>query len=231
MPANERAVWVDNLDPEYDSVKDRLRDLLSRADQPGALIGSLGAFGALGESESSSSEVSGQTVGPYRLLRELGRGGMGIVWLAERIDGMINRPVALKLPRGHWSATLSERMARERTILAALDHPNIARLYDAGLTAEGNPWLALEYVEGRPIDEYCRAKNLSVQERLRLFLDVAAAVAHAHSRLVVHRDLKPSNVLVTDDGQVRLLDFGIARLLEDDGRAGVESDASRGDAP
>ena len=218
LPANERALWVENLDAEYDSVKDRLRDLLSRADQPGALIGSLGALDSLGESESSSSEVSGQTVGPYRLLRELGRGGMGIVWLAERIDGMINRPVALKLPRGHWSATLSERMARERTILAALTHPNIARLYDAGVTAEGNPWLALEYVQGRPIDEYCRAKNLSIQERLLLFLDVAAAVAHAHSRLVVHRDLKPSNVLVTDDGQVRLLDFGIARLLEDDGR-------------
>ncbi len=225
LPANERALWVDNLGPEYDSVKDRLRDLLSRADQPGALIGSLGALDALGESESSSSEVSGETVGPYRLLRELGRGGMGIVWLAERIDGMINRPVALKLPRGHWSATLSERMARERTILAALTHPNIARLYDAGVTAEGNPWLALEYIQGRPIDEYCRAKNLSIQERLLLFLDVAAAVAHAHSRLVVHRDLKPSNVLVTDDGQARLLDFGIARLLEDDGR--TESDLTQ----
>ena len=200
---------------------DRLRELLARAAQPDALIATLGdvPLDSLSDSDTRlPSEGPGDIVGPYRLLRELGKGGMGTVWLAERVDGMINRPVALKLPRGSWTAALSERMARERVILAALNHPNIARLYDAGVTAAGSPWLALEYIQGQPIDDYCRIKSLGVAERLRLFLDVAGAVAHAHARLVVHRDLKPSNVLVTDDGQVRLLDFGIARLLEDEGR-------------
>ena len=108
---------------------------------------------------------------------------------------------------------LTERMARERDILATLNHPNIARLYDAGLTDDGRPYLALEYVEGRPIDEYCREQHLSVASRLGLFLQVARAVAYAHGKLIVHRDLKPANILVTADGQVRLLDFGIAKLL------------------
>lgn len=218
LPASERPAWLDQLGPEYDGVKERLRELLSIAQDPRALIGTAedARNAALSQSESVfATEAAGDVVGPYRLTRELGRGGMGVVWLAERIDGMIDRPVALKLPRGNWGATLAMRMARERKILAALDHPNIARLYDAGITESGNPWLALELVEGCPIDEYCRRKNLSVEERLRLFLDVTAAVAHAHSRLVVHRDLKPSNVLVTEEGQARLLDFGIARLLDD----------------
>jgi serine/threonine-protein kinase len=222
LPPEQRADWVDRLGPECDALKNALRDLLSRAEQPDALIHTSGSFslGAFDDDgmEASASESPGDSVGPYRLERELGRGGMGTVWLAIRADGMVDRPVALKLPRGTWQrAALSERMARERKILAALNHPNIARLYDAGVTADGNPWLTLEYVEGRPIDEYCRLKDLETDERLRLFLDVAGAVAHAHSRLVVHRDLKPSNILVTDDGQVRLLDFGIARLLEEGG--------------
>lgn len=219
LPANERARWVDQLGPDYDSVKGRLHELLSLAEQPGALIGTLGDLRresfADPKSQLLASEAVNGTMGPYRLLRELGRGGMGIVWLAERIDGMIKRPVALKLPYGSWGTAISQRVARERSILAALSHPNIARLYDAGVTAAGNPWLALEYVQGCSIDEYCRREDLNVDERLRLFLDVTEGVAHAHSRLVIHRDLKPSNVLVTDEGHVRLLDFGIARLLED----------------
>ena len=141
---------------------------------------------------------------------------MGAVWLAERADGSLQRQVALKLPRGAWPrADLKERMARERDILAALTHANIARLYDAGSTAGGRPYLALEYVEGRTIDAYCAGQRLDVSARLRLFLQVVEAVAYAHAHLVVHRDLKPSNVLVTKDGQVRLLDFGIAKLLEE----------------
>lgn len=172
---------------------------------------------------SSDGDQSGDVVGPYRLLRELGSGGMGVVWLAERTDGFINRPVALKLPHGAWKrAGLAERMARERNILATLTHPNIARLYDAGLTAQGQPFLAIEYVEGQPIDAYCRERQLDLKARLRLFLQVAQGVAYAHAKLVVHRDLKPANILVTGDGQVRLLDFGIAKLMEEGQAQDVE---------
>ena len=157
-----------------------------------------------------------ERIGPYRVVRKLAEGGMGAVWLAERADGMLNRPVALKLPRGAWTgAGFADRMAREREILAALNHPNIARLYDAGIAADGQPYLALEYVAGRTIDEYVTAKGLPIRARLELFLQVARAVAHAHVRLIVHRDLKPSNILVTDEGEVKLLDFGIAKLLDD----------------
>ena len=140
---------------------------------------------------------------------------MGVVWLAERSDGLVKRPVALKLPHHVWQrAGLPERMAREREILAALTHPNIARLYDAGVTAEHRPFLAIEYVEGHPIDTYCRDRRLDTGARVRLFVQVANAVAYAHAKLVVHRDLKPANILVAADGQVRLLDFGIAKLLD-----------------
>ncbi|MCA3220243.1 MAG: protein kinase [Burkholderiales bacterium] len=160
--------------------------------------------------------AAGESIGPYRLLSELGAGGMGAVWLAERSDGQLKRKVALKLPRLVWAKGLAERMARERDILATLEHPNIARLYDAGVDQHGRPYLALEYVEGQPIDVYAKERGLSVRQKLDLLLQVCSAVAFAHSRLVVHRDLKPSNILVTSDGQVRLLDFGIAKLMEGD---------------
>ena len=140
--------------------------------------------------------------------------------MGERVAGRTHRhaagrQVALKLPHGTWRrAGLAERLAREREILATLNHPNIARLYDAGLTADGQPYLAIELVEGERIDQWCERRQLDVRSRLRLFLQVARAVAHAHANLVVHRDLKPGNILVTDSAEVRLLDFGIAKLLE-----------------
>lgn len=163
----------------------------------------------------------GDSVGAYRLLRELGRGGMGAVWLAERSDGLLKRPVALKLPHLSGAAGVQrERLTRERDILAALNHPNIARLYDAGLTPGGQPFLALEYVEGRTLLEDCTRRSLGLRERLDLFGQVLEAVKYAHIHLVVHRDLKPSNILVTADGQVKLLDFGIAKLVAD-GEASV----------
>jgi serine/threonine-protein kinase len=141
---------------------------------------------------------------------------MGVVWRARRADGLVKRPVALKLLHaGFYSSELLARFARERDILAALTHPNIARLYDAGFTATGQPFLALEFVEGLALTEYCDRKRLDVRERLRLMLQVLTAVQYAHSHLVVHRDLKPSNILVTTDGQVQLLDFGIAKLIVD----------------
>jgi len=159
-------------------------------------------------------EQPGTQVGPYRLLRALGTGGMGTVWLAERPDGVIERQVALKLPHAEWTDRgLADRMARERAVLASLNHPNIAQLFDAGWASDGRPYLALEYVEGEPIDTWCRRKQLAPAARMRLFVDVVRAVAFAHAKLVIHRDIKPSNVLVTEEGRVKLLDFGIAKLL------------------
>jgi serine/threonine protein kinase/tetratricopeptide (TPR) repeat protein len=161
--------------------------------------------------------LAGQTVGAYTLERPLGAGGMGSVWLARRSDGRFEGRVAVKLlnlallARGG-----AERFAREGDVLARLAHPHIARLLDAGVTAGGQPYLVLEHVEGQAIDSWCEAHAPSIEARVRLLLDVLGAVAHAHSKLVLHRDLKPGNILVTHEGQVKLLDFGIAKLLDDE---------------
>ena len=160
--------------------------------------------------------LRGERIGPYRMDSLLGEGGMGMVWLASRADGLYQRQVALKLLRpGLADPNLRPRFTREREILARLAHPNIARLLDAGIGSEGQPYLALEYVEGIPITDHCQSNALSVEARITLFLQVCEAVSHAHANLIVHRDLKPSNILVTAAGQVRLLDFGIAKLLDD----------------
>ena len=157
----------------------------------------------------------GTLVGPYRLERMLGEGGMGQVWLAARADGLYQRRVALKLLRpGLADPNLRLRFTRERQILARLEHPHIARLLDAGISSDSQPYLALEYVEGEPITDWCNARGLPLDARLRLFGQVCDAVSHAHANLIVHRDLKPSNILVTPLHEVRLLDFGIAKLLD-----------------
>ncbi len=157
----------------------------------------------------------GERVGPYRVVRRLGRGGMATVYLAERADGHFEQAVALKvLDMSHNHDALAERFAQERRILARLEHPNIARLIDGGATRTGQPWFAMEVVHGEPIDLYCDRLRLSIDERLKLFIQVARAVQHAHQRLIVHRDLKPSNILVSADGKLKLLDFGIAKLLD-----------------
>lgn len=158
--------------------------------------------------------VPGRMVGPYELERLLGEGGMGQVWLARRADGLYQRRVALKLLRpGIADPSLRLRFTRERQILARLEHPHIARLLDAGISSDQQPYLALEYVEGEPITDWCRARDPDTRTRVRLFLQVCEAVSHAHTNLIVHRDLKPSNILVTPLDEVRLLDFGIAKLL------------------
>jgi tetratricopeptide (TPR) repeat protein len=212
--------WLETLPPEHQALKPQLKRILSRH----AVVETQDFLGTLPKVEfpadetdkSAHAEQPGDLIGPYRLERELGSGGMGVVWLALRPDGLVQRPVALKLPHGAWRrAGLAERMARERSILASLSHPNIAHLYDAGVTPSGQPYLAIEYVEGTRVDVYCRERQLGVRARLELFAQAAKAVAYAHGKLVVHRDLKPANILVNVEGQVRLLDFGIAKLLED----------------
>lgn len=172
--------------------------------------------------------LAGQTVGAYRLISAIGHGGMGTVWLAERNDGRFQRKAAVKfLSAGLVGQGGEQRFKREGAILARLANPNIAELLDAGVTATGQPYLILDYVEGAPVDRYCDERALDVRARIRLFLDVVAAVAHAHSNLIVHRDIKPSNVMVNKDGQVKLLDFGIAKLLEGEGQEGAATQLTR----
>jgi serine/threonine protein kinase len=163
----------------------------------------------------------GALVGPYRLIREIGVGGMSSVWLAERSDGQIKREVALKLPLTGPRMQV-ERFLRERDILAALTHPNIARLYDAGISETGQPYLAMEYIAGTQLTESCDERLLGIRARLRVFVQAMQAVQFAHAELVIHRDLKPSNMLVTSDGRVVLLDFGIGKLLTEDSAAETE---------
>ena len=155
-----------------------------------------------------------EQIGPYKLLNLLGVGGMGKVYLAQRNEGGFEQSVALKLVRNNLnSARAAERFRSERQILAKLQHPHIAQLYDGGLTKDGLPFFTMEYVDGIPVNDYCNQQRLSVKERLKLFLDICGAVHYAHQNLVVHRDIKPGNILVTADGQVKLLDFGIAKIL------------------
>jgi serine/threonine protein kinase len=164
--------------------------------------------------DDPAPDVLGRRIGPYEVVRELGRGGMGTVFLGVRVDDQYRKQVAIKVVRAALDRDpLDARFARERQILASLDHPDIARLIDAGTTATGLPYLVMDYVDGTPIDEYCAQHGLSIEARLALFRRVCEAVHHAHRHLVVHRDLKPRNILVTADGSPKLLDFGIARLL------------------
>jgi eukaryotic-like serine/threonine-protein kinase len=191
----------------------------------------------------ASDRSPGDLVGPYRLIRLLGEGGMAEVWLAQRADGSIKRAVALKLPRLRGDRQdLASRFARECDILAALEHPHIARLYDAGISPDGLPYLAMEYVRGEKLTTWCDEHRLGVSERLELVLQVLDAVQYAHAHQVIHRDIKPSNILVNEAGQVQLLDFGVAKLLAQDeqltiayGRAMTPDYASpelaRGDPP
>jgi serine/threonine protein kinase/tetratricopeptide (TPR) repeat protein len=163
----------------------------------------------------------GARVGPYELIRLLGAGGMAEVWLAKRADGVFKREVALKLPsHTRVRRDLEQRFARERDILASLEHPHIARLYDAGIDPQGLPYLSMEYVQGELLTDWCDAQRLGIRPRLQLFLQVLEAVQYAHDRQVIHRDLKPSNILVTKEGQARLLDFGVATLLDNGESAG-----------
>lgn len=169
----------------------------------------------------TSTDLAGRTLGSWRILEQLGEGGMGAVYLAERADGEYDARAAIKLVRGGVpSASLAERFRLERQILAGLSHPGVAKLLDGGSTTDGTPYLVMELVDGRPITEWCAERRTSVDDRLELFLKVCDAVAHAHAALVAHRDLKPNNILVDESGQPKLLDFGIAKLVQEMGEEG-----------
>jgi eukaryotic-like serine/threonine-protein kinase len=213
LDEKERAAWLESFAAENPALGDLLRKLL----QEHSVLADEKFLETAPEVPVNESSLSGQKIGAYTLLSPIGQGGMGSVWMAERNDGRFERRVAIKFL--HFSVAAQggiERFKREGRILGQLTHPNIAELLDAGITASGEPYLVLEYVEGQPITEYCDRSALDVRTRIRLFVDVLGAVAHAHANLIVHRDLKPSNVLVSRDGNVKLLDFGIAKLLADD---------------
>ena len=218
LPAERRGRWLDALPHGPRAHRHTLEQLLADLASVETLdfMQTLPKLDLADEELVPAPEEGCRIVGPYRLLREIGRGGMGSVWLAEHRGGLLERKVAVKLPHlGLATRAFAERLQRERDILASLTHRHIARLYDAGVTADGQPYIALEYVEGKTIVEACDAQRRSVHERIELFLQVLGAVQYAHAHLVIHRDLKPSNVLVDDEGQVRLLDFGVAKLLVD----------------
>jgi serine/threonine protein kinase len=220
LPLEARQQWLESLPAADVAYKEELRNLLRHgvAAETRDFLDVLPNLHRAVEDTREGAHVGtlkpGAAVGPYVIEREIASGGMGAVWLARRGDGLIKRPVALKLPHtGPHGRQLAERFASERDILSELVHPNIARLYDAGFSDAGQPFLALEYVAGAPLTEYCDQHRLDLQQRLQLFKQVLRAVQYAHSCLVIHRDLKPSNVIVGGDGRAMLLDFGVARLI------------------
>jgi serine/threonine protein kinase len=216
LSEDERAAWLESLRVHRPDLVNTVRELLE--EQRAAAREQFLERQPFPLPESSAA---GQTIGAYTLVSPIGQGGMGSVWLAQRSDGRFERRVAIKFL--HFSVAAGgglERFIREGRILGQFRHPHIAELIDAGVTSKGEPYLVLEHVEGERIDEYCDNHRLGIEARIRLFVDVLSAVAHAHTNLIVHRDIKPSNVLVRADGEVKLLDFGIAKLLANDGTPG-----------
>lgn len=231
-PAAERAAWLESVEPDAE-LRARALALVEEAEfdagsvkHPSALDSD--AIAAAIDATVGSAAWAGRRIGPWRLVESVGRGGMGEVWRAERVDGGFRQDAALKLMRrGVGDPGYLARFEAERQILARLEHPNIARLLDGGALEDDQPWLALEFVRGTDLIRHADAQRLGVRQRVELFLGVCAAVAHAHRLLVVHRDLKPSNVMVTADGTVKLLDFGIAKLLPGaEGHFGTETAAA-----
>jgi eukaryotic-like serine/threonine-protein kinase len=224
LPPDERAAYLDAACTDEALRRDAettiaLRDFsghyggTTNAEGPTAILPDADTMGLSPDERQGLFDDT--AVGPYRVLRRIGQGGMGAVYLAERDDAEFKQQVAIKLvKRGMASSFIVRRFRNERQILASLDHPNIARLLDGGTTDEGLPYFVMEYIEGQPITEYADARDLSTVERLKLFGKVCAAVHHAHQKLVVHRDIKPSNILVTPEGEPKLVDFGIAKLLD-----------------
>src|SRR5215471_645390 len=224
MGTEERTAWLDSLRATDPALAADLSVLLEERNA----LSQEGFLHATALHSAASASLAGQTFGAYTLLSQIGQGGMGGVWLADRSDGRFEGVAAVKLLNASLVGRAGEeRFRREGNILARLAHPNITRLVDAGVSLTGQPYLVLEHVQGEPIDRYCDERNLEIESRLHLFLDVLAAVAHAHANLIVHRDIKPSNVLVGTDGSVKLLDFGIAKLLEEETSTGEATALTR----
>lgn len=218
LDSAEREAWVAQLARERPATAESLRALLTENEQLEAQH-----FLEQGALSTATGSLQGCTIGAYTVEQLIGEGGMGEVWRARRNDGRFEREVAVKMLHASFvSRHARERFEREGRLLARLTHPNIAPLVDAGVTAGNRPYIVLEYLEGQPIDRYCDARALGLEARLRLFQHVLDALAHAHDKLIIHRDLKPTNVLVTSSGVVKLLDFGIAKLLDD-----AEGDSSQ----
>lgn len=221
LPEPLRARELERLCGTDPALRAEVSSLLEHATRMGEFLqtpalGSGIAERVLGDTDAGE-DLAGQTIGPYKLEQRLAVGGMGAVYLAARADGAFRQQVAVKLvKRGMDSDEIVRRFRQERQTLAALNHPNIARLLDGGLTDSGRPYLVMEYVRGKPIDRYCRENGLTIEQRLRLFALVCGAVHYAHRNLVVHRDLKPGNIFIADDGTPKLLDFGIAKVLSED---------------
>ncbi len=211
----ERPAYLAEACSGDESLRGQVEALLRSHEQAGSFIEAPAVPHLLPTIEDDpAATVIGRRIGAYKIVREIGRGGMGAVYLAVRADDEFQKRVAIKLiKRGMDTDFVIRRFRHERQILASLDHPNVARLLDGGTTEDGLPYFVMEFVEGRPIDKYCDTQRLSITERLRLFLKVCSAVQYAHQNLIIHRDLKPSNILVTADGTPKLLDFGIAKLL------------------
>lgn len=228
VPDHDRRAWLSRLPDVDERVRLEVSSLLAARERAGDFLefgaimpGDLGVGDPFAEADSAT--LVGTRVGPWTLDAELGRGGMGTVYLATRADQQYRQRVALKLIRpGRVSEESISRFRRERQILAGLEHPNIARLVDGGTTDEGLPYLAMEFVDGRHLYDYCSASGLSLDARLALFLEICDAVDHAHQSLVLHRDIKPGNILVAADGTPKLLDFGIAKIFDDSSEADTE---------
>ena len=215
-PAPERDTYLTRVCNGDEELRREVLSLLAR-DTAEDFIRDPIASAALSFTAKPKDDPTGERIGPYRVTRLIGRGGMGVVYEAERDDEQFRQQVAIKIiKRGMDTDFVRDRFLRERQILASLDHPHIARLFDGGATPDGLPYFVMEFVAGDPITAYCRRHQLSVNEKLKLFRKVCSAVQHAHQKLVIHRDLKPSNILITEDGAPKLLDFGIAKLLTPD---------------
>jgi serine/threonine protein kinase len=224
LPPNERSAYVDQTCTGDAELRGEVESLLDSHERAGSVFMKKPVADlkqALPDAPRKRDRI-GHRIGVYQIVEEIGHGGMGEVYRAVRADGQYDKQVAIKLVRGGYdSSSVLERFRHERQILASLDHPNIARLHDGGTDEDGIPYLVMELIEGTPIDQYCEEHNLDIPARLQLFVHVCAAVQYAHQRLVIHRDIKPSNILVTAEGVPKLLDFGIAKIL--DPTAGAET--------
>ena len=216
LPENEHSEFLASIDDE--EIRLEVEKLLSAQEQAENFIDTPILIEKGLADDATKDSLIGKTIENYLILERIGTGGMGAVYLAERLNSDFKQKVALKIiKRGMDSEAILTRFATERRILSTLKHPNIAQLLDGGISSEGLPFFVMEYVDGKPLNQFCDENELALNERLQIFRQICSAVENAHKHLIIHRDLKPSNVLVTSDGIPKLLDFGIGKLLSNDG--------------